>query len=65
MFYYVTKLIATCLKSKKVKSGINKMSSLGWLIVFFFFLCFLVVLVYALVVRSFYWGDKKEPPDKK
>lgn len=36
------------------------MSSLGWLIVFFFGICFLVVLVYVLVVKAFYWGDKKE-----
>ena len=35
------------------------MSSLSWLIVFFFILCFLVLLVYFLVVRAFYWGDKK------
>lgn len=41
------------------------MSSLAWLIVFFFFLCFLVVLVYVLVVRAFYWGDKKEPTEIK
>ncbi len=40
------------------------MSSLAWLIVIFAGLCFLVVLVYILVVRTFYWGDKKEPPDK-
>ena len=40
------------------------MSSLAWLIVFFFFLCFLVLLVYVLVVRAFYWGDKKEPKGK-
>ena len=35
------------------------MSSLGWLILIFFGLCFLVILVYVLVVRAFYWGDKK------
>ncbi len=40
------------------------MSSLAWLIVIFVGLCFLVVLVYVLVVRAFYWGDKKEPPNK-
>ncbi len=40
------------------------MSSLAWLIVIFFGLCFLVVLVYVLVVRAFYWGDKNEPPKK-
>lgn len=38
------------------------MSSFAWLITFFFILCFLVLLVYFLVVRAFYWGDKKEPP---
>lgn len=41
------------------------MSSLGWLIVMFFVLCFLVLLVYILVVRAFYWGDKKAPPKPK
>lgn len=40
------------------------MSSLAWLIIIFFVLCFLVVLVYVLVVRAFYWGDKKEPSKK-
>jgi len=23
------------------------------------------ILVYMLVVKCFYWGDKKEPPPKK
>ena len=41
------------------------MSSLGWLIVFFFVLLFICLLVYALVVRAFYWGDKKNPRAKK
>lgn len=41
------------------------MSPLAWLVVYFFILVFLVILVYALVVRAFYWGDKKGPPDKK
>jgi Na+-transporting methylmalonyl-CoA/oxaloacetate decarboxylase gamma subunit len=41
------------------------MSSLAWLTVIFFFLCFLVVLVYVLVVKAFYWGDKKEPKSKE
>jgi hypothetical protein len=36
-----------------------------WFIGFFFILLFLVLLVYVLVVRAFYWGDKKGPPDKK
>ena len=40
------------------------MSSLAWLITIFVGLCFLVVLVYALVVRAYYWGDKKEPPNR-
>ncbi len=40
------------------------MSSLAWLIAIFFFLCFLVVLVYVLVVKAFYWGNKKEPKGK-
>ncbi len=41
------------------------MSSLAWLILIFFILVFLSILVYVLVVRAFYWGDKKEPPTKK
>ncbi len=41
------------------------MSSIGWLIAFFFILLFLSITVYVLVVRAFYWGDKKEPPTKK
>jgi hypothetical protein len=41
------------------------MSSLAWLLIFFFGLLFLCLLVYSLVVRSFYWGDKKGPPTKK
>ena len=41
------------------------MSSLAWLILIFFVLVFLSILVYVLVVRAFYWGDKKQPPTKK
>lgn len=41
------------------------MSSLAWLIVFFFILCFLVLLVYILVVRAFYWGDKSREEGEK
>ncbi len=41
------------------------MSSLAWLIVIFFVLLFLSLLVYGLVVRAFYWGDKKEPPSRR
>ena len=41
------------------------MTSFAWLIVFFFILLFLCVLVYVLVVRAFYWGDKKGPPTKR
>ena len=41
------------------------MSPLAWLIVFFFILLFLCILVYVLVVRAFYWGDKKESPKRK
>ena len=41
------------------------MSSLAWLIVIFAALVFISILVYVLVVRAFYWGDKKEPPAKK
>jgi hypothetical protein len=41
------------------------MSPLAWLITLFLILMFLAILVYVLVVKFFYWGDKKEPPAKK
>ncbi|HRI03995.1 MAG TPA: hypothetical protein PLL77_09650 [Pyrinomonadaceae bacterium] len=41
------------------------MSSIAWLVVFFFVLLALSILIYVLVVRAFYWGDKKDPPTKK
>jgi hypothetical protein len=41
------------------------MSTLGWLVLFFFILLAISVLVYVLVIKAFYWGDKKEPPAKK
>jgi hypothetical protein len=36
-----------------------------WILIFFLVLLFLSLLVYVLVVRAFYWGDKKEPPTRK
>jgi nitrogen fixation-related uncharacterized protein len=41
------------------------MSTLGWLVLFFFILLAISVLVYVLVIKAFYWGDRKEPPAKK
>ena len=41
------------------------MSSLAWLVVFFFILVFLCLLVYVLVVRAFYWGGRDEAPKPK
>ena len=41
------------------------MSPLIWLILFFFIFLFISITVYVLVVKAFYWGDKKEPPAKK
>ena len=41
------------------------MSSLGWLIVFFFILLFVCLLVYVLVVRAFYWSGREEAPKRK
>lgn len=35
------------------------MSSLAWLIAFFFILLFLSITIYVLVIKFFYWGDKK------
>jgi len=41
------------------------MSTFAWLIVFFLILLAISVLVYVLVIKAFYWGDKREPPVKK
>lgn len=41
------------------------MSPLARLAIFFLVLIFISVLVYVLVIKAFYWGDKKEPPTKK
>lgn len=41
------------------------MSSMAWLITIFFILLFLSITVYVLVIKFFYWGDKKEPPSKR
>jgi NADH:ubiquinone oxidoreductase subunit 2 (subunit N) len=41
------------------------MSTLGWLVLFFFILLAISVFVYVLVIKAFYWGDKREPPAKK
>ena len=41
------------------------MSTLGWFVLFFFILLAISVLVYVLVIKAFYWGDKKERPIKK
>ena len=41
------------------------MSYLTWVIVFFFVLVVLVMFVYFLAVKAFYWGDKKAPPAKR
>ena len=42
-----------------------KMKVLACFVAFFFILLFLSILVYVLVVKAFYWGDKKGPPTKK
>lgn len=39
------------------------MSSLVWLILIFIALCVISITVYVLVVRAYYWGDKKKPPE--
>ena len=41
------------------------MSPIAKLILIFCALCFVVLVVYILVVRAYYWGDKKVPPQKK
>jgi NADH:ubiquinone oxidoreductase subunit 2 (subunit N) len=39
-------------------------SPLIWVLLFFVILCFISMVVYILVVKFFYWGDKKEPRKK-
>ena len=41
------------------------MSPIAWLVAFFFIFLFLSITVYVLVVKFYYWGDKKEPPAKR
>lgn len=41
------------------------MSPMTKIVLFFFVLLFICLLVYVLVVRAFYWGDRKQPPDVK
>lgn len=36
------------------------MSSIGFFVLFFIGICVLVLIVYVLVVRAFYWGGKDE-----
>lgn len=40
------------------------MSFLAKIFIFFLIFCFIAILVYVLVVKAFYWGDKDEPPKK-
>lgn len=35
-----------------------------WILGFFVILLAICLVVYVLVVRAFYWGDKKEPPKR-
>ena len=41
------------------------MSFYGWLAVFFLILLGISVLIYVLVIKEFYWGDKKAPAKRK
>ena len=41
------------------------MSSLAWLIIFLIGLSILVVFVYYIVVKAYYWGDRSGPPVKE
>jgi hypothetical protein len=38
------------------------MSFYGWLAIFFLILLGISVLIYVLVIKAFYWGDKKNAP---
>jgi hypothetical protein len=40
-------------------------SALLWILGFFFVLLLICLAVYFLVVRAFYWGDKRQPPKGK
>lgn len=40
------------------------MSFAGWIAIFFLVFLGISVLIYVLVIKAFYWGDKKEPPKK-
>lgn len=41
------------------------MSPVAWLVVIFFAFCFVVLLVYGLVVYAYYWSGRKAPPESK
>ena len=41
------------------------MSSLLWMIGFFFLLLFISIVVYVVVVRYFYWADKDKAPESR
>ena len=41
------------------------MSFTGWLAFFFLIFLFISVLIYVLVIKAFYWGNKNEPPKPK
>lgn len=40
------------------------MTPLLWLVVFFLIITVLSIFVYVITVKTFYWGDKKEPIKK-
>jgi len=40
------------------------MAPFFWIFLLFFVFCFLVLLVYFLVVKAYYWGDKKGKSEK-
>lgn len=41
------------------------MSFVAWLAVFFLIFLFISLLIYVLVIKAFYWGDKPEGPKRK
>jgi nitrogen fixation-related uncharacterized protein len=41
------------------------MSFYAWLAIFFLILLGISILIYVLVIKAFYWGDKKAAPKRK
>lgn len=38
---------------------------IGMLALFFVLLLAICLVIYVLLIKAFYWGDKEKPPEKK